>query len=216
MKASISYHEFGRLARQLLLALAAVAVSCGYAAGMSDTQRDLNCLRGKYNVNHNVAQLHGTTNESGIIVFEFEIPYGRHLYHVSITSNAVSLALHTIGHGDKQEIVAHGVDIELIESFQRELLSYKYEPLSVTSGPRYVYVSNLNTPMQWYKFDFPWWISSCRSDIPKGMLIGVDPCTAKAYQSYSAIFRRYIYPNIMQLQDKRIKSCRQKDNHVSH
>lgn len=216
MKASISYHEFGRLARQLLLALAAVAVSCGYAAGMSDTQRDLNCLRGKYNVNHNVAQLHGTTNESDIIVFEFEIPYGRRLYHVSITSNAVSLALHTIGHGDKQEIVAHGVDIELIESFQRELLSYKYEPLSVTSGPRYVYVSNLNTPMQWYKFDFPWWISSCRSDIPKGMLIGVDPCTAKAYQSYSAIFRRYIYPNIMQLQDKRIKSCRQKDNHVSH
>ncbi len=183
---------------------------------ISDTQKDIDYLHGKYNVNHNVSQLHCTTNESGIIVFEFEIPYGRRLYHVSITSNAVSLALHTIGHGDKQEIVAHGVDIELIESFQRELLSYKYEPLSVTSGPRYVYVSNLNTPMQWYKFDFPWWISSCRSDIPKGMLIGVDPCTAKAYQSYSAIFRRYIYPNIMQLQDKRIKSCRQKDNHVSH
>ena len=128
MKASISCHEFGRLARLLLPALAAVAASCGDAAGMSDTQRDLNCLRDKYNVNHNVAQLHGTTNESGIIVFEFEIPYGRRLYHASITSNAGSPALHTIGHGDKQEIVAHGVDIELIESFRRELLSYKYEP----------------------------------------------------------------------------------------
>lgn len=179
---------------------------------ISDTQKDVDCLHRKYTVNRNVSQSPVTTNETCIIFFEFEIPQKRNFFCASITSNAVSLSLQSIGHGIEQNIVVYGIDIELIKSFQREILAYRYEQLSVTTGPKYVYVSSSGAPNKYYKFDYPWWISSCHSDIPNGMLLGVNDSTAKAYQIYTAIFRRYIYPNIVRLQSMQINPNEKQDN----
>ena len=200
-----------------IFSLFCIVLTFGTGAGSStilNTSKDIDYLHYKYAINHNQSQLLVTTNETSIVFFEFEIPQKRLFFCASIISNAVSLTLKTIDHVSEQNVVIYGIDNDLINSFQRALMTYRYEQLSVTTGPKHVYVSCSNASDKYHKFDYPWWISSCHSDIPRGMLLGVNETTGNAYRLYTAIFRKYIYPNVMKLQNMLINPNNQRDNHV--
>lgn len=170
-------------------------------SGYSDGREEVERLYSKYDINRDIEHVSALTNHDSSIFFEFEIPQRRQFYCATFTSNVVIVTLH-----DKNGISRHrntDIDMELLKSFQQKLLGYKYEPLSVTTGPKYVYVTILSPQNRCYKFDYPWWISSHRSDIPSGMLLGLDICVSDLYRNYTTIFGKYIFPNMMKLQGKR-------------
>ena len=160
----------------LVLALASESL------GFSDIWKEVESLHGKYNVNRDVVHASAVTNHHSCVFFEFEIPHRRQFCCATIMSNDVSVTLYDKNGISKQH--ATGIDIGLMKSFQQGLLTYKYEPLSVTTGPKYVYVTICSTQNQCYKFDYPWWVSSCQNDIPPGMLLGLNTRVSNVYRIY--------------------------------
>lgn len=183
--------------------LSCVALVCGQiveCSGISDARKEVEFLYDKYNINRDVTHPNVATNHVSSAFFDFEIPQKRQFYCATIMSNIVIVTLHD--RNGISKVSADGIDVELIKSFQQKLLTYKYKPLSVTSGPKYVYVTICSVQNQSYKFDYPWWISSRHSDIPSGMLLGLNASDSELLLNYAKIFGRYIFPNMMKLQGK--------------
>ena len=138
------------------------------------------------------------SNQYDTVVFEFDIPGRRKLYCAGIASNMVVLA--SIGR-DSAIFRTHIKDMARFDKvicFKEALRAYNYERLSVSTGPKYVYVSvcGMFGRDRCYKFDFPWWITSDRWEMPSGMLIGLNQDDAVAWQLYTSVFRYYIYPHL--------------------
>ena len=182
---------------------------------ITDVQKEVDYLYSKYHVNSNAVYASVATNYVGSIIFGFEIPPKRQFYCATISSNDVIITMHDIDGNSQYSVAGIGIDIELIKSFQKELLAYKYEPLSVTTGPKYVYVTICSIENQYYKFDYPWWVTSRRGDIPSGMLLGLNTHVSNAYRMYTTIFSKYIFPNILKLQREHMINFRTiRSNHI--
>lgn len=177
-------------------------------SAITGVQNEIDCLYCKYHVNSNAVYASVVTDYVGSIIFDFEIPQKRQLYSVTISSNDVVVTLHDINGIYKYSAIGIGIDIKLIKLFRKGLLTYEYEPLSVTTGPKYVYVTICAMKNQYYKFDYPWWVSSRRDDIPPGMLLGLNACVSDVYRMFTTIFSRYIFPNIMKLQSGHLFNSR--------
>ena len=141
--------------------------------------------------------MHGNPN---VIFMDFEIPNKQKVYCFGISSNmVVSAAV------DRQSAIFRKFhkdpDVhELIDPFVMLFPKYKYQFLSLTTGPKYVYVTveNSNT-VKCAKFDYPWWITENCSENPSGMLIGLDEDTAQICKLFSFIFGHCVYPYLTSL-----------------
>ena len=167
---------------------------------VSDVRKEVDALYRKYNVNRDAVDASISINRDRSVVFEFEIPQRRQFYRAAISSNVVTVTLYE--KNKTSRLVDAGVDMKLVEVFNRDLLTYRYSPLSITTGPKYIYVTIGAGQNQSYRFDYPWWVSPRKSDIPSGMLLGLNASDFRCVSNFTKIFGRYIFPNMMKLQSE--------------
>ncbi len=180
-----------------IFAFVATSACCSEMAGV---EVELAELYGNFGLSRDDAMsaIGGSgTDWTDTVLFEFTIPQRRSLYLAAIMSNTAVVVCYRKGAPSGRMVFTNSVDFCLLDSFRQSLRSHRYRPLSVTSGPKYVYVRDLGQDGGHKKFDFPWWVSSRRFDMPAGMLSGQDKNTVRTHEIYTQLFRQSVYPCIM-------------------
>ena len=157
----------------------------------------------KYVVNNLHEVMHKSPN---VIFMDFEIPNKQTVYCFGISSNMVVSAAVNRQSAVFRTFYKDPDAYKMIDSFVMLFSKYKYQFLSLTTGPKYVYVTVGNpNAIKCSKFDYPWWISEKCNENPLGMLIGLDENTVQICKLFSFIFGYYVFPYLTSCESDRMR-----------